>query len=232
MQLIPEKNLGAEGCKAISDLGKELPGISSIEELVLRCLNRHLSIDLIMNRDDDKRGIIFGDVKEGVAGARSRRLGGILIFADEWKSWGRFSPLNTAMHHYADRKGCIPDLEWFEARDKRLRIKVDEWEGQVIAPPGSLRELVMSYLLTEFSVVSIKRELAEIQHHVPDVAMLRMQSLPPGQKGFFLEEIAIRLDYLERLVTKRSKAQAGHGKQNIGDGEEYSSRIGNSCLSH
>lgn len=204
MQIYISKTLSKEDMPYYEQLQQDGLAVNSLEGLALLCLNKWLEMGMVMSQNENGQNVLFVTMSDTRFG-KKRDVDTAYVFIDEpeWKSWGKFEALNTSIHSYADKKGKIPDLEWFEARDKKLRVKVDPWEGVVVAPPASMLELIMSYLLAERGMVKISRNIVEIKAGCKDALVLDLCSAPRGVREMFNERIAIRLDKLADLCRKR-----------------------------
>jgi len=178
----------------------------SIEDLVLRAIEQFLEIRMIVLKEQDLLMIELVGEKSLTRRIQSPVIAGIPL--KQIKRPQGYQPLNETFHKFADKDGYLHDAGWWRKRDARLGVKQDKWNPEIVlAPAGSLRELILSYLLSRTGSVSIKRDIVHIASGVKHSAELELLALGDVKaKGpYFREMIHIRIDYLERLVRNRKK---------------------------
>jgi len=179
----------------------------SIEEFIYLALDRDFKLQMSKFQEGSSPEILMVEMKNNKFPRKQEQETTVVaIPLSQIKKPAGYKALNETVHRFSDQKGILIDTSWWEKRDSRLRIREDRWDPELrMAPPGSLRELILSYLYSSIGIVSVKRDLAHIQAGVRDVVHLELVSLRNlNKKGpYFREVIHIELDRLAKLVKKR-----------------------------
>lgn len=188
--------------KLVKKLKALLPESPSLEELVLTCLQSELTMNITRRREDGIHVLCIGLTEF----LKKQPSAFIFITEHEYEQWGRCKPVDTTVIRNKESGELEPDHEWYNTWAKRLRIKADPWEGVITAPPGSLYELVMSYVTTKRGHARISRELAELDHRgCCEVAELTLQAPAKNQEGLVQEQVSIEFRKLQILVENRTR---------------------------
>jgi len=119
----------------------------------------------------------------------------------EIKTKHRWQPISKAIHTLADDERVIVNEEWMDNRAQKLKIRVDSWAGEVVAPANSAVPILLSYIATNNAMVTISKTIVELQPvPVADVAEFKLEYAPPNCEQMLHETINIRLDLLQRKV--------------------------------
>lgn len=179
---------------------KELCNYSlTIADLIVGWLTRSdHSLGLISAPDlgDKYLMISFGKGKESVA----------MLFcetANEIAQYAGFKPLNRTVQKYADMDEIIPDYDWIEKRDQRLKICWDDENGFCNATPRAFGELILSYVCKKPGLARITKEIAERRHHPYDIYKADLASFEEEKSYGFHEIFATKADAYERFVAGR-----------------------------
>lgn len=123
--------------------------------------------------------------------------------ATEIAQYPGFKPLNRNVQKFADMDGVVPDYEWIEKRDQKLKVVWDDENGFCITPPHSFGELILSYASRRPGLVRIERELASF-HYCPCYVYKADLGCFEEEKSYgFHEIIATKEAAYSRFVTGR-----------------------------
>lgn len=203
-----------EHCPVPQEIQQFVQASGSIEELVFEALNRRYQL----------RVGAFGLATEGIMCVRIENSP-FSLRKDDTQVWlkadiaeiqERYSwqPLNETLHDFADKDGYVVDVDWFEKRDRKLRVREDPWEGEIIAPASALAPLILSYALSASGWASVSREIIELKSPaVCDAAKIDLAYVNPKTEKGFGETICIRLDLIEkRASSARTRSGRGSGQ--------------------
>lgn len=172
------------------------------EELLYRLVKKRLSLQIASNQETKK--LFIGVSHKGIGEEEFASLG--IIYVDTETLQKVYRPRKIPKDILRKGRGgieCVRE-EWFEARQKRLRIHYTDHHEAWFAPAGSLVELVLSYGLRPFATVDIINQLEAGDDYIPhECAKLTLRYAPPNAEGMIAEEIFVRLDRLEKLVKNR-----------------------------
>jgi hypothetical protein len=122
------------------------------------------------------------------------------------KVYGGFRSLTEDVYSYADIEGRTLDQTWFDARNKKLRIKDSEdWEF-LLAPPSAIYELTMSYAMSSFGFARITRGLTTEKEYIPrSVYKLELVYLGKHEADdtWWVENLIVREDKLEKYLERK-----------------------------
>ncbi len=186
------------------DLAASIRAASSFEELVLVLMERYLSVtcgQFIPERSD----LLCALVKSSAFLRNSKYPEPIELMVvvpiSMLKTAVKWHPISCAIHKLADSYRVTLNESWLEERDTKMRVLVDSWEGQVVAPANSLLPLVLSYATVPMGSVCITNEISELQPQPSaDVASLKLQYAPDSEDQMLQETIGVRIDLLQRKV--------------------------------
>jgi len=190
------------------ELSELVSEAASIEEFIYLALKNYFQLQMTRFKEGDSPDIMMVEVKQRRCALKKRKDEStvVAIPMSQIKKPAGYKALDETVHQFSDKEGVLVDSTWWDKRDSRLRIREDKWNPELfMAPPGSLRELILSYLNSSVGLVSIKRDLAHIKAGVRDVAVLELVSLRNlnSEGPYFREALHVELGKLKKLVEKR-----------------------------
>jgi hypothetical protein len=160
----------------------------------------HRSLSIISAPDHDDRYLMIAFEREKI------NIG--MLFcetATEIAQYPGFKPLNRNVQKFADMDGVVPDYEWIEKRDQRLKVVWDDENGFCVTPPRSFGELILSYACKQPGLVRIERELASFRYYPCYVYKADLGCFEEIKSYGFHEIIATKADAYSRFATGRFK---------------------------
>lgn len=175
------------------------------EELIFRLLDNSYVLDMVnLGVEEDTLSIFLKNEK--IAEGKIEDVGFIFISREELIEYYRPKLIPQQFFPSKGEFEYVVDEEWYERRDRRLRVRVEDtvYQEIVFAPPASLPELVLSYALLEGARVRISNRLEEGRDYIPHkcayLELSYISSIPEVEQ---FERINVRLDKLSRLVSNR-----------------------------
>ncbi len=130
------------------------------EQLTYYWLKSPMSLETLtfLSPDQSDKKSIFVVTKD----RQDKNFGHYEFPADEARAvYGKWPEMPEQVYSFCDKPGVTPDTEWFEARNKKLKIKFDEkWDSYVL-PVASLAPLALSYMTSSRGMVLVNLEMAE-----------------------------------------------------------------------
>lgn len=114
-----------------------------------------------------------------------------------------FQLLNRNIKSFADQDGILPDLEWIEKRDKRLKIRWDEENQFSQVRPIAFGELILSYACSYPGLAIITTDFVRLPRYPRDIYKADLGSFDPKDSYGFHEIFATKLEPYERFVAGR-----------------------------
>lgn len=126
-----------------------------------------------VNRPNQHISIVFPEpcLEETIVFVKYQENSVIEICEMSWKEfknyYGVFPRMPETVCKYSDQSGYVPDLEWFEDRNKKLSIGWDEkWDAHLL-PARSLAPLVLSYLSSTRGIVKVNPAIEKYDGSFP-----------------------------------------------------------------
>lgn len=128
----------------------------SIEEIVVAWVGKGRNLVISRNTDESSPALEFAFT----AGSETVAFASIPL-ERLLPTYPGFEPLNESMLRFDDQEGFSPDNEWFDRRNARLGVCIDDLCDMNVAPPPAVGELIMSYALASigFAEVSLGKRL-------------------------------------------------------------------------
>jgi hypothetical protein len=191
----------SESDSRFEKLAKTLPKDASIEEVVLLALQSSWEITFCSAIEEGEQILI------AAIGQKDKPFAFLRYVEAQLPKQKSGFAVERALHCYSDKAGCFVDEEWYAKRNMALRIKPDDSCGDLVAPAGSLGQLVLSYALTPGGIAKVSRALAELKgYRILDVAKIELTFAPANETGLLREEINVVLGQLETLAVRRRKS--------------------------
>jgi len=182
----------------------------SLEEIILKAVRAHFSLKIGVAHIEGEKKIILEFQKSTGRSPESPCAFAYIPPKMIHKPTG-YQPLNEEIHRFADQEGYVVDETWWENRNKRLRIRFDKWNSDLLlAPAASLRELILSYLLSSMGIVTIKPTIIDLSPGPKSALLLELVYLESlhDEGPTLIEHLHMRLDHLENLIKKRKARQS------------------------
>lgn len=185
----------------------------SLEEIITSLLEARHEMKFVRINVDDKELLCMDVKKDKISTILPPPIsyeGSVFFPIPLLKKYASWTPVCEKLYPFADQEGFTVDHEWFDQRDKKLKVKSDSWEGIPLAPATSLLPLILSYVMSSAGMAQVKRELVHIQPGVRDAAQLQLTFMGENLTGpGFKEVVYVRLDRLQKLVQgRKEKKQA------------------------
>jgi hypothetical protein len=130
----------------------------------------------------------------------------IQIDAESLQKSVKFQPLLQKMITLSDQNKKIIDQEWFEKRNRRLKIKLDDYNEQQLAPASALSELILSYAFAPNGMAIVQQEFLDIGKWPREALSLKLIFLGCDLNGDdgWVEQLVIPMDKIRTLLLNRS----------------------------
>jgi|GEM_PF-6891547 len=181
-----------------------LAAAKSFEEALFHLISGYLTIKAVGFLDETPQVMCFTISDSGTSFSRNPpepvEVMAVALIT-EVTTKHRWQPISKAIHTLADDQRVIVNEEWMDNRAEKLRIKVDSWAGEVVAPANSAVPILLSYITTNNAMVTISNKIVALQPvPVANVAEFKLEYAPPNCEQMLHEIINIRLDLLQRKV--------------------------------
>ena len=139
--------------------------------------------------------------------------------AQEVKQYPGFQPLNRNVSRFADQEGYLPDYEWMEQRDKRLKSRWNDENGFLEVSPRGFGEVILSYVVKSPGMAKISRRIAAYKHVPHDIYHADLAFFEKEKSYGFHEVFAVKCSQFERFVdgryAKNSAAMISYAKRQL-----------------
>lgn len=141
----------------LTDLERTCYYARTVEEIVLAWIERGNTVVVAHNPEMSWPAIGFTFVR----GRRAVAMANIPVDKIV-ASYPNYERIGDKIVQFSDQEGFLPDHEWFDKRNQRLRIFNDEVLKMNRVPARALGELILSYALSEvgFAEISYGKKVA------------------------------------------------------------------------
>ncbi|MCO6431568.1 MAG: hypothetical protein J5J00_11965 [Deltaproteobacteria bacterium] len=205
--IVPDKSRTAA---ELQQLSKVISLSNSLESLIFNAIHNHYSLQICsVPLENDNVSLCIEVLNDRVL-EKKGRVATIFIPLSQLSKKQRSYSLAGKYSQLADMPNYYPLPDWYEKRNKKLRIREFGEHGELICGAVGMTELILTYALNDFGIVEIKKDMIEDVWNKPyDCARLTLSYLGDEDIAGWSEKIYVLMKRLARLLKQDTAGLCG-----------------------